>query len=124
MKTFTSKRQEIEKAILPLGDGIETNLLDFNNVNEIPLEMRKELKFTKEDDEYFSGAKKKLHSKRANKVSIGRIYLTPHSLMIDLMTRNGPSSMNVPLVREWKSTLVSSKSAKSEKRKRCFCCSK
>lgn len=43
---------------IPLGDGIQTNLLDFGDMKNIPPEMKKELRLTDADQEYFSGTSK------------------------------------------------------------------
>ena len=44
----------------PLGDGIETDLLDFTDIKKMPDEKKKALKMTRQDQEYFSGAKKNI----------------------------------------------------------------
>lgn len=61
--------KEISKFAGPLGNGISTDLLDFENINKIPAEAIKELNITKQDQEYFSGAKKTIFTgKREVKV--------------------------------------------------------
>ena len=73
--TFNEKIKEISKILGPLGDGITTNLLDFENINKISQDVRKELKISKADQEYFSGAKKSLFtSKRGTKVYCRKIF--------------------------------------------------
>jgi hypothetical protein len=46
---------------------ITTDLLDFDHIGDIPRRKVKELKITREDREYFSGAKKKLLFKQRNR---------------------------------------------------------
>ena len=52
-----------------MGDGITTDLLDFTDVKNIPDSKKKELKFTDEDQEYFSGAKRRIANSKSSKVS-------------------------------------------------------
>ncbi|CAI2359262.1 unnamed protein product [Moneuplotes crassus] len=54
-KSLKSKKKEIDQ--IPLGEGIDTTLLDFENMSQIPLSKKKDLKLTDEDQRYFSGAK-------------------------------------------------------------------
>lgn len=63
--------KEIDQTMaLPLGEGVNTNVLDFADFEHVPKNKLKELKMTQEDQEYFSGAKKNLFGKKAHKVCI------------------------------------------------------
>lgn len=55
--TFNAKKKEIDKILGPLGDGITTDLLDFENIHNVPDDKMKGLKLSKADQEYFSGSK-------------------------------------------------------------------
>jgi hypothetical protein len=69
-----------------LGDGIITDLLDFTDVNNIPDSRKKKLKFTDEDQEYFSGTKKRAFNNKPSKVRILRLmYSFLNSHMTDSM---------------------------------------
>lgn len=62
--------KEIDEIIQPLGEGVYTDLLDFNDMQSIPLDKKKELKITKEDQEYFAGTKKSLFNRKFSKVNL------------------------------------------------------
>lgn len=68
-EVLNHKMKEIDEIIQPLGEGVYTDLLDFNDMHSIPLDKKKELKLTKEDQEYFAGTKKNLFTKKCSRVS-------------------------------------------------------
>lgn len=72
-EVLNDKMKEIDEIIQPLGEGVYTDLLDFNDMHSIPLDKKKELKLTKEDQEYFAGTKKNLFTKKCSRVSVTTI---------------------------------------------------
>ena len=60
--SFKAKISEINN--LPLGNGVDTNLLDFMDMKSILPEQKKDLKLTEADQEYFSGSKRPVLSRK------------------------------------------------------------